>query len=96
MDNSLLKKLKNVKNADQVTELLKGENLAIVTAVLRSKKWASVFIPFYIEHHNPLIRFEIATSPFVELEVLKKYKMDQSVLVRQAAKNNLILRFQEN
>lgn len=96
MENSALADLKKAKNFDEVMNLLKGENIALITEVLRSEKWSSQFIPFFVDHPNPLIRYEIATSSYVEGDILNHFKRDSSMMVRQAAKNNLILRSKEN
>lgn len=95
MENSTLTDLKKAKNFDEVMNLLRGENIAFITEVIRSEKWAPQFIPFFLAHTNPLIRYEIASSSFVDDEVLKSLVGDNSMMVRQAAKNNLIIRSKE-
>ncbi|MCR9205061.1 MAG: hypothetical protein NXH75_10815 [Halobacteriovoraceae bacterium] len=96
MENSTLADIKKAKNFEEIMNLLKGENIALITEVLRSDKWSSQFIPFFVEHPNPLIRYEIATSSSVDSDTLEMFIKDSSMLVRQAAKNNLILRSKEN
>ena len=96
MENSGFADLKKAKKFEEIMDLLKGENIALITEVLRSEKWSAQFIPFFVEHPNPLIRYEIATSQNTESEILELFKKDSSMLVRQAAKNNLILRLKEN
>lgn len=92
MDKLTLSALNKVKSLEELMDLLRGENIAAISEVIRSEKWSQKVIPFFVSHPNPLVRYEIAMNSNVNEEVVRGLIRDSSMIVRQAAKNNLILR----
>lgn len=84
--------LRNAKDFSQVLEFLAGENTAAIIEALRSDKWSEKLFPLYLNHPNHMIRYEIACSTRVNSGQLEQLKNDPEMVVRQAAKNNLMMR----
>lgn len=84
--------LRNAKEFSQVLEFLAGENTAAIIEALRSDKWSEKLFPLYLAHPNHMIPYEIACSTRVNTGQLEQLKNDPEMIVRQAVKNNLMMR----
>ena len=88
--------LRNAKGFGEVMEFLAQENTAAIIEALRSEKWARQLFPLYIGHKNHIVRYEIACSAQASEVELKSLMKDNEMIVRQAAKQNLMARQKPN
>lgn len=71
---------------------LEEENIAAIIETIRSEKWGVKIFPLYFNHPNSLVRYEVACSESLDEQTLFEMLKDKELIVRQAAKKNLIKR----
>jgi hypothetical protein len=89
---SIFSKIRNSHSLAEVMGFLEEENIAAIIEAIRSEKWGSQLFPLYFSHPNSLIRYEVASCDYINKSTLESLVNDKELIVRQAARKNLMKR----
>ncbi len=89
---SIFSKIRNSHSLAEVMGFLEEENVAAIIEAIRSEKWGSQLLPLYFSHPNSLIRYEVASCDYIDESTLESLVNDKELIVRQAARKNLMKR----